>query len=407
MTPTTRKRRPPDGTIGAMSKAGLSSPRLRRMRDVLHGYVERGELTGFVTLVSRRGDVHVDCDGYERDTIFRIASMTKPVTAAAAMSLVEEGVIGLDDPVGNLLPELAQPRVLRAIDAVLDDTVAPNRPITVRDLLTLTLGTGLVFAEPGAYPIQEALERNGFGVGLGPKPAADEFMSRLSKIPLVHQPGEVWMYNIGSDVLGILVERAAGRSLGEVMRERIFEPLGMKDTGFSVPADRISRVPVAYVPRSRGGLKVEDGAGADSTFSRPPALESGAGGLAATVDDFLLFAQMLLDYGAGGSRRILARPTVEAMTADQLPAEVKARSPWTPGWFETHSWGFGVGVVTRRFDGTKTAGAYGWSGGYGTDWWNDPAEDMVAILMTQVGMTSPDGPGFYRDFRTLAYSALE
>jgi CubicO group peptidase (beta-lactamase class C family) len=390
-----------------MSKAGLSSPRLRRLHDVLHGYVERGELPGFVTLVSRRGEVHVDCDGYERDTIFRMASMTKPVTAAAAMILVEEGVVGLDDSVRNLLPELAEPRVLRTIDAAVDDTVAANRPITLRDLLTFTLGTGLVFAEPGAYPIQEALERNGFLVGLGEKPAADEFMSRLGKIPLVHQPGEVWMYNVGSDVLGILVERATGRSLGEVMRERIFEPLGMKDTGFTVPGDRISRLPVAYVPRSGGGLKVEDGAGADSKFSRPPALESGAGGLVATVDDFLLFAQILLEKGAAGAGRILARSTVEAMTADQLPADVKARSPWTPGWFETHSWGFGMGVVTRRSDGTSMPGAYGWSGGYGTDWWNDPAEDMVAILMTQVGMTSPEGPGFYRDFRQLAYSALE
>jgi CubicO group peptidase (beta-lactamase class C family) len=377
------------------------------MHDVLHGYVERGELPGFVTLVSRRGEVHLDCDGYERDTIFRIASMTKPITAAAAMILVEQGVINLDDRVGNLLPELAEPRVLRAIDAALDDTVAPNRPITVRDLLTFTLGTGLVFAEPGTYPIQKALERNGLALGLGEKPAADEFMRRLGSIPLAHQPGEVWMYNTGSDVLGILVERAAGRSLGEVMRERIFEPLGMRDAGFSVPADRISRLPVAYVPDPSGGLKVEDGAGADSKFSRPPALESGAGGLVATVDDFLLFAQMLLDGGAGRAGRILARSTVEAMTADQLPADVKARSPWTPGWFETHSWGFGVGVVTGRTDSASKPGAYGWSGGYGTDWWNEPAEDMVAILMTQVGMTSPEGPGFYRDFRTLAYSALE
>lgn len=378
------------------------------MHDVLSGHVERGELPGLVTLVGRRGELHVDCIGYERDTIFRIASMTKPVTAAAAMILVEEGVIRLDDPVGNLLPELAEPKVLRAIDSRLEDTVPAKRPITVRDLLTFTLGTGLVFASSGTYPIQEALELAGLGVASVRKPAADEFLRRLGGLPLVHQPGEVWMYNTGYDVLGILVGRAAGRSFGEFLRERIFEPLGMRDTGFSVPADRIARLPAAYTPDATDdGLGTEDKAGAESEFSHAPALESGAGGLVGTVDDWLAFARMLLNRGALDGRRILARTTVEAMTTDHLTPDQKARSPWLEGYWQNHGWGWGMMVVTRRFDGASTPGQYGWDGGFGTTWRSDPGEEMIAILMTQVSMISPKGPPLFRDFLTLAYSAID
>src|SRR5215467_4934525 len=313
-----------------MSAAGLSLSRLRHMHDVMGGYVERGEVPGIVTLVSRGGEAHVDCIGYTRDTIFRMASMTKPVTAAAAMILVEDGVIRLDDPVDVLLPELAEPRVLRSIDAALDDTVPITRPITVRDLLTFTLGTGFVIADPGTYPIQEALEAAGFGVNLHEKLGADEFMRRLGAIPLAHQPGDVWMYNTGYEVLGILIARASGRSFGEFLRERIFDPLGMKDTGFTVRADGLSRLPTAYAPDGNGGLKVEDAAGADSDFSRPPALESGGGGLVSTIDDWFAFVSMLLNSGSLRGVRILSRPAVETMTTDHLTAEPKARTPWIP-----------------------------------------------------------------------------
>src|SRR5690348_832652 len=191
------------------------------MHGVLGAYVERGEVPGIVTLVSRRGEVHVDCIGYERDTIFRMASMTKPVTSVAAMILVEEGVIRLDDPIGNLVPELANPRVLRSIDTAVDDTVPANRAISVRDLLACTMGTGFVIAAPGSYPIQKALEDAGFAAGFAAKAGADEFIRRLGSLPLVRQPGDAWMYNTATDVLGILVGRAAGRSLGQFVRERI------------------------------------------------------------------------------------------------------------------------------------------------------------------------------------------
>ena len=380
---------------------GLSPAGLQRMHDVLSAYVERGDVPGIVTLVSRRGEVHVDCIGYSRDTIFRMASMTKPVAAAAAMILVEERVIDLARPIGDLLPELADLRVLRAIDAAIDDTVPANRAVTVRDLLTFTLGTGVVMAPPGTYPIQRALEAAGFGANLDPKQPADEYLRRLGRLPLVHQPGELWMYNIGSDLLGILIARAAGRTFGELLRERIFEPLGMKDTGFAVPAENVARLPTAYVPDGNGGMKIQDPAGIESVFSRPPALESGAGGLVSTIDDWLAFVSMLLDPKAAG---ILSVGSVETMTTDQLTADQKSKTPWLPGFFDTHGWGFGVGVVTKRYDIASTPGKYGWDGGYGTSWYNDPRENMITIAMTQLGMYPHP---IVNELQTLAYSAFE
>jgi CubicO group peptidase (beta-lactamase class C family) len=367
------------------------------MHDVLAGYVERGEVPGLVALVSRHGETHVECIGYERETIFRIASMTKPITAAAVMILVEDGVIRLNDPIQKWIPELADRRVLRSLDSPLDDTVPAVRPITVRDCLTFTLGTGVVFAMPGTYPIQAALDESHVTGSTLLKPPADEWLRRLSAFPLVLQPGEAWMYNIGSDVLGFLVERASGQSFEDFRRHWIFEPLGMTDSGAWVATDRIGRLPIAYTPVEGKGLVVEDES-AGGFFSSPPAFTSGAGGQVGTVDDFFAFAQMLKNHG----RPILSPQSAEAMTTDQLTSEQRRRTVWTPGFFDTHGWGFGVAM-----DIAEHPGQYGWDGGFGTTWRTDPREDLVAILMTQVGMTSPEGPQIFRDFYTLAYSALE
>src|SRR5215208_1961188 len=262
-----------------MSGGGLSEARLERMHDIMAAYVERGQVPGMVTLVARRDDVRVDVIGMkavgggpmQRDTIFRIASMTKPVAAVAAMILVEECALRLDDPVDALLPELSSRSVLRSIDGDLDDTVPAERPITMRDLLTFRMGIEAIFAPPGQYPIQRAMDERGLSPGselLALPP--DERMRKLGELPLVYQPGEGWMYETGSDVLGVLISRATGRSLEEFFKERIFGPLGMHDTGFRVPEAKLDRLADSYqADPETGTLRIFDAAG-DSTWSRPP-----------------------------------------------------------------------------------------------------------------------------------------
>jgi CubicO group peptidase (beta-lactamase class C family) len=402
-----------------MSIGGLSKARLARMYDLMAGYVDRGEVPGIVTLVSRRGEVQVDAIGMKavggadpvrRDTIFRIASLTKAVTAVAAMILVEECKVRLDEPVDRMLPELAGRKVLKRLDGPLEDTVAANRPITVRDLLTFRMGFGIVMAPPDRYPIQKAVSERLLGQGppqpLTPPPP-DEWMRRFGTLPLLHQPGEMWMYHTGSDVLGVLIARAAGKPLETFLRERIFEPLGMKDTAFSVPAAKLDRLATAYsVNIETGALELYDEA-KGGQWSRPPAFPSGGGGLVSTVDDYLAFGQMMLNKGKHGSERILSRPSVETMTTDQLTPEQKAVSGLVPGHFDSHGWGFGVSIVTRRETVAGTVGKFGWDGGLGTSWYSDPREDMVTILMTQRAWTSPSPPDVCLDFWTSAYQAID
>lgn len=402
-----------------MSTAGLSKARLARMREVMDRHVECGDVPGLVTLVSRRGEVHVHAAGtlaaggrrpMRRDTIFRIASMTKPVTAAATMILVEECKVRLDEPVERLVPELGGRQVLRRLDGPLDETEPARRPITVRDLLTFRLGFGAVFDLPPSAPIQQAIEER-LGVPVGsPHPhttvGLDEWVGRLGTLPLMHQPGEGWIYNTGSHVLGVLIERAAGQPLETFFRERIFEPLGMRDTGFSVPARKVGRLPVGYGPDpATGGFQVTDG-DSDSLWTRPPVFPDGAAGLVSTVDDYLAFARMLLDRGRLRKGRLLSRPAVEAMTSDQLPPEVKAAARFFPGYWESHGWGFGMAVVTKREGVAASPGQFGWDGGYGTSWASDPREDLTAILMTQVQGYPPVSP-VYQDFWTSVYSAID
>ena len=402
-----------------MSTGRLSRARLGRMHDVMAGYVERGDVPGIVTLVSRRGEVHVDALGMKaasgqgpmrRDTIFRIASMTKPITAAATMILVEECKLRVDDAVDRLLPELADRKVLKRLDGPLDDTVPANRPITVRDLLTFRMGFGLIMAPPDTYPIQRAVSERLLGQGPpnpSTPPAPDEWIRRFATLPLLHQPGEKWMYNTGSDVLGVLIARASGQPLETFFRERIFEPLGMKDTGFSVPAAKIDRLATSYRGNlEAGALAVHDEA-EGGEWSRPPAFPSGGGGLVSTVDDYLAFGQMMLNNGKQGDSRLLSRPSVETMTTDQLTPEQKAGASLLRGYFDSHGWGFGVSVVTRRDDMAGAIGKFGWDGGLGTSWYSDPREDMVTILMTQRAWTSPSPPDVCRDFWTLAYQAID
>ncbi len=400
-----------------MNTGGLSRTRLDRMHDVMAGHVERGAVPGIVTLVSRRGDVHVDAIGtkavggsepMERDTIFRIASVTKPIVAAAAMILVEECTLRLDEPVDQWLPELADRQVLRAIDSPLDDTVPANRPITLRDVLTFRLGIGAVMVFPPRYPIQHAMAEAGVAPGPTlPAHASDELMKRFGSLPLVHQPGEKWLYNSGSDILGVLISRVVGTSLEEFLQERIFAPLGMNDTAFSVPASKLDRLPSSYWTNfETGEFEVFDGI-EDSRWARPPVFESGAGGLVSTVDDLLAFGEMMLDRGRYGDQRILSRSSVELMTTDHITPEQKAVSGFFPGFWDNRGWGFGVSVITRQDDLASVPGRYGWEGGYGTSWYVDPREELIGILMTQRLWDSSGVPVVLFDFWTSAYAAID
>ena len=399
-----------------MRTGGLSKERLLRLRKSMTGYVERGEVPGIVTLVSRHGEVHVDAvgnksldgpDPVRRDTIFRIASMSKPITAAATMILAEEGKLRLSDAVQKWLPELAGRKVLSRIDAPLDETVPAHHPITVHDLLTFTLGFGLLLTPTGEYPILSAASALQIGVAPPPqrqaKPDPDEWIRRLGTLPLMYQPGERWLYGTGYDVLSVLIARVCGQPLETFLRERIFEPLGMKDTGFSIPADKLDRLASCYIPNpATGTLELFDGV-QQSRWGRPPIFPSGADGLVSTIDDYLAFGQMMLSEGRHGSERILSRLSVEAMTTDQLTPEQKAVSSLLPGFFETHGWGFGVSVVTKRDDIASVPGRYGWDGSLGTSWFSDPKEDLVGVVLTQRVMALD----LYHDFWTLAYQAID
>jgi CubicO group peptidase (beta-lactamase class C family) len=400
--------------LKANSAGGLSQARLGRMRDVMAGHIREGEMPGMVTLVSRGGETHVNTIGdiaiggtpMQRDTIFRITSMTKPVTAVAAMILVEECKLRLDDPVDRWLPELANRKVLRAIDGPIDDTMPAKRAITLRDLLTFRLGSGMIMVFPERYPIQKAIAEAGFAPGpVFPSFPPDELMRRYGSLPLIYQPGERWLYNSGTEILGVLIARAAGTTFGEFLHERIFAPLGMKDTAFSVSQAKLHRLATAYMKDyTTQALKVFDDP-ATGKFSSPPAFENGSAGLVSTADDFNAFAQMMLNGGCLGSERILSRPSVELMTSDQLSPEQKSGSELFFG--SNRSWGMGLSVFTRRDDLCNVPGRFGWDGGYGTSWYSDPKENLTGILLTQRMMDSPQPPRALLDFWTLAYQAID
>ena len=391
-----------------------SDTRAGRLHHALAAHVASGDMPGIVALVSRHGDSHVEAIGTQsfggtpmrRDTIFRIASMTKPITAAATLMLVEECRLRLDDPVDAFLPELADSRVLKSLEGPVDDTVPARRPITTRDLLTFTFGMGAVMVFPPKYPIQHAAAEAGLTPGpYQPTITPDEFIKRLGSLPLIYQPGERWLYHTGSDVLGVLIARASGQSFEGFLQERLFGPLGMRDSGFHVPAAKLDRLASAYKKDEATGELVFFDDARDSRWSKPLPFPAGGSALVSTVDDYHAFLRMLLNKGLHGRERILSRPAVELMTSDQLTPGQKQGAELFFG--HGASWGMGGAVVTRRTDLFTTPGRYGWDGGYGTSAHMDPAEDMVGVLMTQRMMESPVPPKVFRDFWTSAYQAID
>lgn len=363
------------------AETAMTSPR-RPLHATMEGFVTRGAVPGVVTAVSQDGDLNVDAIGVQtvgdapmrRDTIFRISSLTKPITAAAAMLLVDDGALRLDEPVDRLLPELANRRVLRSVDGRLDDTVAATRAMVVSDVLSSRMGLGLIMAAPDSYPIQRALTELEIVTG-PPKPQTsltpDEWIRRLGTVPLMHQPGERWMYDTSSDVLGVLVGRASGMPFETFLRDRLFGPLGMSDTSFSVPPEKLSRLATCYQadPATRR-LEAVDG-GETSQWSHSPVFPAGRTGLVATADDYAAFAALLLDEGVSGRERILSAQSVRLMTTNQLTASQQANTGFLS---EGQGWGFGMSV---------TSNWYGWDGGFGTSWRNYSGRNMFAILLTQ------------------------
>jgi CubicO group peptidase (beta-lactamase class C family) len=356
---------------------------------VLAGQVGSGRLPGFVAAVRHRGATAVLTGGrlavgsaapMAPDTLFRLASVTKLVAGALTLALVADGVLGLDEPVGDRLPELARPRVTARRGGPLDDTVPAVRPITLRHLLTNTAGLGWA---PDLGPLEREMAVRGVAPDpFGPHLPPDEYLDRLAGLPLSGQPGETWNYHTCSDVLSVLLARAAGRTVGELVAERITGPLGLADTGFwtAEPA----RLATCYTPTA-AGLEVAEPP--DGVFARPRPFESLGGGLVSTAPDVLTFLCALADGGAP----VLPGPFVAAMTSDALTdvQRAAARGFLGPG----RSWGLQTGVDTERVQPWRTPGRWGWDGGTGTSAWVDPERDLVAVLLTQRMMTGPlDSP---------------
>jgi CubicO group peptidase (beta-lactamase class C family) len=402
--------------ISRPEDVGLCGERLARIDAWRDKLVADGKLAGVLTVVVRRGQVaHWGMSGLADkeqgkpiagDTIFRIYSMTKPITAVAIMMLYEEGRFQLDDPISRFLPGFANQRV-----AVLDaggiiDTVRTSREITFRDLLTHT--SGLTYGSMNATPVDAMYRDTGIGV-FADHPDADlmETTAKLAGLPLLAQPGAEWNYSVATDVLGALVQAISGQRFGVFLQHRILGPLGMEDTGFRVPADKMDRLAAIYMRDPAGGLMP----GGDMGEYRVPGerrMESGGGGLVSTAGDYLTFCHMLLNRGVHGGVRLLGRKTVELMTTNHLPGDMADMGQ--PRFSESSYIGIGFGLgFSVMLDPAKaqilgTPGEYAWGGAASTAFWVDPVEEMIVIMMTQL-MPSSTYP-IRRELRVLSYQAV-
>ncbi len=366
----------------------------RRLHDAMAARVAAGELPGLVTVLARGDEVHIDTIGsyafdgavpMRRDTVFRVASLTKPILATVTMMLVEDGTLDLAEPVDRLLPELAERRVLTRVDGPLDETEPARRPITVEDLLTFRMGFGIITEPTFNPPYPIVTTADGLDLALAqPDPRTphppDEWIRLFGTLPLMYQPGERWQYNVGALVLGVLVARAGGAPLGDVLRSRLFEPLGMVDTGFWTHPSRVDRIPSYYMSDFETREVKLQPLSTPNEWTVPPPFPSGAGGLLSTVDDYLVFARLLLDGGIHRGERLLSSGSVDAMTTNHLtPVQVE-----TAGMLlEPKGWGYGMAVAPAQDQFSAIPGRYGWDGGYGTVWFNDPHRKLIAMAFTQ------------------------
>jgi CubicO group peptidase (beta-lactamase class C family) len=371
---------------GNPEESGVSAERLQNINALMNRYIDSSDIAGSVTLVARKGRlVHLQAQGVmdletkrpmRTDSIFRLASMTKPITSLAVMMLHEEGRFLLNDPVSKFLPEFKNPKV--AIANAPNERATPGfrlvpaeREITIRDLLTHTAG----LASGSGGPTMDLAKK--LAQSRKPEETLADFIPRLAALPLNFQPGTAWEYGPATDVLGRLVEVISGQTFDQFLRQRILQPLGMNDTHFYLPDDRLTRLTTAYEKTDAGLRKLT----AEGPANRNGKFYSGAGGLAGTGEDYLRFCQMLLNGGQLDGKRLVSRKTIELMTANHIGN--------MPMWNDTlRGYRFGLGFRVREHTGESALlgsnGSYGWGGAYGTFFWIDPKEQMIGILMIQL-----------------------
>ena len=368
---------------------GMSSERLARIGEALRADVEKGRLPGAVVAVARKGKlVYYQSFGYldkeagtkmHNDSIFSIASMTKPMVAVGALTLLERGQLQIDEPVGSYLPQLSkmQVAVLKSSDGGAGfDTVAAQRQVTIQDLMRHT--SGIIYGGRGATPVHKLYPASSSAAGSGM--TGKEFVDKLGSLPLLHQPGSTWDYGFGLDVLGLVIEKVSGQPLGQYLAAQVFKPLGMKDTAFAVPPEKAKRYAKALAndPDTGKPQFVLD-------LTKPLKFECGGGCAASTAGDYIRFAQMLLDGGKLEGKRVLSRKTVEYMLSNQLaPGTVNLIANADP---TSADMGFGLGVAVRTTPGivrkVGSVGEFSWNGAYGTSWWADPKEQLAVVFMAQ------------------------
>jgi CubicO group peptidase (beta-lactamase class C family) len=390
---------------------GLSSGRLERVNRVMQKYVDQNLFAGMIVLVARQGQVaFLEKFGWQEiaanrpmafDTIFRIHSMSKPITSAAVMMLVEEGKIRLNDPLSRYVPAFKNPNVLQPRNGCDYELVPARREITVHDLLTHTAGLSYYANENSALDARYGKEFWGM-FEKNPGPSLEEVVNALAQLPLASHPGTAYRYSMAIDVLGYVIQVVADQPFDAFLKEKIFIPLGMVDTDFWVPPEKAGRLAAVYGPAEGGGLKVVE-APKDHSYTRPASWLSGGGGLVSTTEDYFRFGQMMLNQGILDGVRLLGRKTVEWMMQNHLPVGLYCDAD------QIGAYGFGLGGYVLLQPGLShrpvSAGNFGWSGGANTEWWIDPVEQLQCLLMTQYfpGFTLP----IVEDFAQTVYQALE
>jgi CubicO group peptidase (beta-lactamase class C family) len=372
-----------------------------QFRALLNGHVSRNAVSGLLSIVSKDGVSDViaaTAPGGEQiatNSIVRISSLTKPIVAAATMALAERGRLDLDDPIERFIPELAARRVLLRVDGPLDETEPARHAITIRHLLTCTMGFGFPMTK-GPHPVLAEAARLQLGFG-PPKPATphepNEWIRRFASLPLMAHPGETWLYDASFGVLGVLISRAFGNTLHAALVEYVLGPLDMEDTDFWVPSHKTGRFIPCYEANNNGEVSTVFDHASDGQWTQPPNFPNAAGGLVSTADDYLKFAQMLLANGVYRECRILDPRSIEMMTTNYVSEH--QRGPGSAIFLEARGWGFGMSVARPPDDDWSRAGRYGWDGGLGTSWFNDPNAGVVALLVTQ---RFPPPFGLFTDF---------